>query len=104
MAGAAQRAAAERDYLRGLQQAIARNRFYPQGARREDRKGVVTVAFTVQSDGRLSDVRVTKGSGFDVLDQAAVETLRRLGRYKPIPPATGRNRWPVRVPIVFDLR
>lgn len=97
-------AAIEGDYLRGLQQAIARNRFYPPGARREEVTGVVTVAFTVQSDGRLGDIRVAKGSGFEALDQAALETLRRLGSYKPIPAGTGRTRWPVRVPIVFDLR
>jgi periplasmic protein TonB len=97
-------AAVERGYLRGLQQAIARNRFYPPGARRKDLKGMVTVAFTIKRDGRLGDIRVTKGSGYDVLDQAALETLRRLGRYKPIPTTTGRDQWPVRVPIVFDLR
>jgi protein TonB len=94
----------EGEYLRGLQQAIGRNRFYPQGARRQDLTGVVAVAFTIHADGRLDDIRVSNGSGFDVLDQAALETLRRLGSYKPIPPVTGRSRWPVRVPIVFDLR
>lgn len=97
-------AAVEGAYLRGLQQAIARNRFYPPGARREDVTGVVTVAFTVQGDGRLGDIRVAKSSGSEVLDQAALETLRRLGSYKPIPAGTGRTRWPVRVPIVFNLR
>ncbi len=97
-------AAVEGAYLRGLQQAIARNRFYPPGARREDVTGVVTVAFTVQGDGRLGDIRVAKSSGSEALDQAALETLRRLGSYKPIPAGTGRTRWPVRVPIVFNLR
>jgi protein TonB len=102
--GGAPVASLEGEYLRGLQKAIVRNRFYPPGAKREDVKGVVTVAFTVQGDGRLGDIRVAKGSGFEVLDQAAVETLRRLGSYRPIPAGIGRSRWPVRVPIVFDLR
>jgi len=30
--------------------------------------------------------------------------VRRLGRYKPIPPALGRSSWTVRVPISFSLR
>lgn len=102
--GSASMAAIEGDYLRGLQRAIARNRFYPPGARRQDETGVVMVAFTIQSDGRLGDIRVAKGSGSEVLDQAALETLRRLGSYRPIPADNGRARWPVRVPIVFDLR
>jgi periplasmic protein TonB len=96
--------ALESEYLKGLQQAITRNRFYPPAARREDVKGVVTVAFTVQGDGRIGEVRVAKGSGFETLDGAAVETLRRLGTYRPIPDGIGRSRWSVRVPIVFDLR
>lgn len=102
--GSASVAAIEGDYLRGLQRAIARNRFYPPGARRQDVTGVATVAFTIHGDGRLGDIRVAKSSGSEVLDQAALETLRRLGSYRPIPAGTGRARWPVRVPIVFDLR
>jgi periplasmic protein TonB len=102
--GSASVAAIEGDYLRGLQRAIARNRFYPPGARRQDVTGVATVAFTIQSDGRLGDIRLAKSSGSEALDQAALETLRRLGSYRPIPAGTGRARWPVRVPIVFDLR
>lgn len=96
--------ALESEYLSGLQRAIARNRFYPPEARREDVKGVVMVSFTVQGDGRLGDIRVARGSGFEALDGAAVEALRRLGRYRPIPDGIGRSRWAVRVPIVFDLR
>jgi len=100
----ATRAALEGDYLRGLQQAIARNRFYPHEARRDEVTGVVVVAFSIQSDGRLGEVRVAKGSGAEALDQAALETLRRLGSYRPIPAGIGRTRWAVRVPIVFNLR
>ncbi len=101
---AASVAAQEGAYLKGLTQAIARNRFYPPAAQRQDVTGVVLVAFTIQADGTLADVRVAKGSGSEVIDQAAVETVRRLGSYKPIPAGVGRSRWPVRVPIRFDLR
>jgi protein TonB len=97
-------AAQEGAYLKGLTQAIARNRFYPPAAQRQEVTGVVLVAFTIRADGTLADFRVAKGSGSEVIDQAAVETVRRLGTYKPIPAGIGRSRWPVRVPIRFDLR
>jgi periplasmic protein TonB len=97
-------AAQEGAYLKGLTQAIALNRFYPPAAQRQEVTGVVLVAFTIQADGTLGDFRVAKGSGSEVIDQAAVETVRRLGSYKPIPAGIGRSRWPVRVPIRFDLR
>ena len=91
-------------YLKGLTQAIARNRFYPPEAQRQDVSGVVVVAFTIRADGGLTGFHVAKGSGSDVIDQAAVETVRRLGSYKPIPAGIGRSQWPVKVPIRFDLR
>jgi protein TonB len=100
---AASTAAQEGAYLKGLTQAIARNRFYPPEAQRQDVSGVVVVAFTIRADGSLMGFHVAKGSGSDVIDQAAVETVRRLGRYKPIPAGIGRSQWPVKVPIRFDL-
>ena len=101
---AASPAAQEGAYLKGLTQAIARNRFYPPEAQRQDLTGVVVVAFTIRADGSLTEFRVAKGSGSEVIDQAAVETVRRLGTYKPIPAGIGRSQWPVKVPIRFDLR
>lgn len=95
--------AAENAYLAGLRRAIAKKRRYPAGARRRGDTGVATVSFVLAKNGRISGTRVDKSSGSRALDEAAVETLRRLGRYKPIPEALGRTRWPLRVPIRFAL-
>jgi periplasmic protein TonB len=105
-AGASGRAcaAAEQSYLAELQRAIARHRFYPPLARRRGREGEATVAFVIQADGRLSDVRLAASSGVESLDAAAVKTLEDLGRFRPIPPEIGRTHWPLRVPISFALR
>jgi len=100
----ASRAALEQAYLAGLRQAIARKRHYPSSARRAGRTGVATVYFVLDRNGRISGARLAKSSGSGALDRAAVETLRRLARYKPIPDAIGRTRWPLRVPIRFALQ
>lgn len=102
--GGAGKEALERAYLAGLRQAIARKRHYPASARRASRTGVATVYFVLDRNGRISGARLAKSSGSDTLDRAAVETLRRLARYKPIPDAIGRTRWPLRVPIRFALQ
>jgi len=65
---------------------------------------VATVYFVLDRNGRISGARLAKSSGSGALDRAAVETLRRLARYKPIPAAIGRTRWPLRVPIRFALK
>lgn len=100
---AAARAASERAYLTALQRAIAREQRYPASARRQAQSGVATLAFIIASDGRIGDVRVAKSSGHSVLDQAAIQALGRLGRFRPIPKSLGRSSWSLQVPIRFDL-
>lgn len=96
--------ALEKQYLAGLQRAIAKKRRYPSHARRRGETGVVRVSFVLAQSGRISGARVDKSSGSGTLDKAALETLKRLGRYKPIPKAIGRTRWRLRVPIRFALK
>jgi len=97
------RAAVNR-YLAELQRAIAKHRRYPRQAQKRELEGVVTVYFVIHGNGRITDVRIAKSSGSGLLDEAAKETLKRLGTFKPIPREIGRNRWPLRVPIRFALR
>jgi protein TonB len=95
---------AEASYLAELQRAIARHQRFPDDARKRRKTGVTTLAFVVQGDGRIRQVRVAKSSGDASLDEAAVQALQRLNRFKPIPAVIGRQEWSMRVPIRFDLR
>ena len=100
----AAKAAAESRYLRELQQAIARRRYYPKLAQRRGLEGTANVQFTIAADGSFSAIHVSGSSGSEELDKAAVQTLQRLARFKPIPSAIGRSSWTVRVPIVYRIR
>jgi protein TonB len=95
--------ALEQSYLAGLRRAIAKKRRYPASARRRSETGVVSVSFVIARNGRIDGVRVDKSSGSRALDKAALDTLRRLKRYKPIPKDIGRTSWRLRVPIRFAL-
>lgn len=95
---------AERAYLAQLQRAIGRHQRFPDDARKRRKTGVVTIAFVVKADGRIRDIRLAQSSGDSSLDQAAIQALHRLNRFKPIPAAIGRESWSMRVPIRFDLR
>jgi protein TonB len=91
------------DYKRALQEAIARNKRYPRMARRLGQEGTVEVGFVILNDGRLQDVRVVRGSGYAPLDRAAVDSVHRLGRFRPIPPELQRESWALVVPMSYDL-
>lgn len=95
---------AEAAYLAELQRAIARHQRFPDEARKRGKTGVATLSFVVQGDGGIRQVRVAKSSGDASLDQAAVQAMQRLSRFKPIPAVIGRQEWAMRVPIRFDLR
>jgi periplasmic protein TonB len=97
------RRAAERAYLTALQRAIARHQRYPAGARRHGQTGVAILAFVIEADGRLSQIRLAQSSSHDALDRSALQALTRLGRFEPIPKSLSRNTWSLRIPIRFDL-
>ena len=99
-----ERAQAEGAYLAELQRAIKRQQRYPDAARHRGAAGTTTLTFVLQADGRIDRVQVARSAGDTELDQAAVEAINRLGRFKPIPSVIGRDSWTLRIPIRFDLR
>ncbi len=50
---------------------------YPASARLNHMEGRVIVRIVIEGDGRIASVALAKSSGHDVLDQAAMETLRQ---------------------------
>ena len=71
---------------------------YPAGTRQ---RGEVRVAFTVTGAGSVTGIRVVRSSGSDVLDRAAVDTVRRAAPFPRIPDGAGRTSWPFTVPLSF---
>ncbi len=73
---------------------------YPKSAVASSR-GETQVAFTVLADGSATGVRIVSSSGSPVLDQAAIEAVRRAAPFPPIPTEAGRRQWPFAVPVLF---
>ncbi len=55
---------------------------WPKEALRKEQTGIVTLSFLIAADGSVADTKVTRSSGFPLLDEAAVNGLR-LCRFKP---------------------
>ena len=56
---------------------------YPAVARRREQQGTVTVRVLVGADGAVERAEVAESSGFDSLDDAALETVRSRWRFVP---------------------
>ncbi len=90
-------------YLAELLQAIESRKFYPKIAKRRGMEGVVKVRFVLQKDGRIEKIAVAEGSGYGVLDRAALKTVASIGAFKPIPEALKKERWEIVVPIRYQI-
>jgi protein TonB len=75
--------AAQSAYYRLLLAQIKRSQRYPDDARREGKEGTVYLQIVVQRIGRIRSYDIVKSSGFQELDDAAVQTLVRANEHLP---------------------
>ncbi|MFC5386960.1 TonB family protein [Aquamicrobium segne] len=80
---------------------LERRKRYPAEARRQRKEGVAQVRFTIDGNGNVQSVALTRSSGVAELDQEVVAMVRRAS---PVPaPPPGINRTIV-VPVRFNVR
>lgn len=81
---------------------IALFRRYPAAARQARIQGTVELAFTMRRDGKVLSARVGTSSGAAVLDQEAIDMVRRA---EPLPPVPSELPDPIsiKLPVVFAL-
>ena len=56
---------------------------YPLEARRRAQHGTVLLRIEVAADGAVERVEIARTSGFDLLDDSAIETVRARWRFVP---------------------
>jgi len=61
-----------------LRQAFNSHFYYPRLAVRRGWSGEVQLSLRIESDGKLSHMRILKGSGFGLLDEAAMNSLSKI--------------------------
>ncbi|PLU72044.1 energy transducer TonB [Sinorhizobium medicae] len=93
--------AAVSNYPGKVRRKLTRAIRYPSAAKRQGLRGVAHVSFTVTSGGGVASVGITKSAGSPVLDQAALETVRRAAPFPAIPAGAGRDRWEFNIPVAF---
>lgn len=77
---------------------------YPSRSRDLGEEGTVIIVILVGTDGKVKEARLSKSSGFTLLDGSALATVREKWQFKP----GTRNGKPiesrVRVPIKFSIK
>ncbi len=72
-------------YRQAITTRLSAQRYYPQEALIRRYEGAGEILFRIDRTGRLLDVAVRTSTGWQVLDRAAVDQVRRAAPFPPIP-------------------
>jgi periplasmic protein TonB len=75
---------------------------YPDSAYRRDVTGVVHVEVMIEPSGRIAGAKVVRSSSHRALDDAAIESVQRVGRI-PFPDGLRPRALHVVLPVVFEI-
>ncbi len=93
------------DYFEMVRLKIEQFKKYPVSAQSRHIEGRITVEFAIDSDGTVSSIQIQKSSCHKILDDAAVEAIRKASPF-PAPPSTiFTQNQPIRLvlAVVFEL-
>ncbi len=81
------------------------NANFPQEALRQNIFGELRLAATIKADGTIESVEITKSSGHQVLDRAAMRIVHMAAPYPPFPEAVRENwdQWEIIRTWRFDI-
>lgn len=75
---------------------------YPRIAQRQNWQGKVLLTFRITTKGEIKNIKVNHSSGFEILDQAAVNSLKKIGKLPQL--STGLNSAiDIQLPIIYQL-
>jgi len=75
---------------------------YPEFAKRRGYEGKTLLSVEVLEDGTVGKIKVAESSGFDILDRAALRSVRKWRFYPGTRNGTKIRQW-VMVPVRFEL-
>ncbi len=86
--------------LRGI---IDQNKYYPPISKRLGHEGSVVVSFTLLEDGSIIDLRIESPSRYQALNSSALDAVKKVKRFKPIPKELGDSKIELSIPVSFKL-
>jgi len=89
-------------FLQNVRNRLEQAKRYPWLARVQGQEGTVRVQFMIDSTGEVQEIRLLESSRSKILDQEALETVKRVGRFSGLP-VSWNEKVRIDVPLVFQL-
>ncbi len=90
-------------YNQRLKERIESIWHYPEEAAEKGIYGDLIIKFTIKKNGQLGAVELVRGSGYPVLDKAAVEALKEASPYWPLPEEWGMDAYTIEGNFVYTI-
>lgn len=91
-------------FLEHIRREIERHKYYPASARENDIEGTVYINFYVKGNGKIDEIAIGKSSGFKILDESAIRTVKSIKQISILPSlGEGIEEVDITVPITYRL-
>ena len=92
------------EYASLVRATLERNKRYPRRAERRRMEGECLLSLTLNRAGNVMHCALVRGSGEQVLDDAALDIVKRVGSFPPMPSDVPGDTVEFVVPIAFTLQ
>lgn len=75
---------------------------YPKFAKRRNWQGKVLLSLRITSTGKIKNIKIDDSSGYNILDQAAINSMRKIGKL-PQTASWLENDIELEIPVVYQL-
>lgn len=89
-------------YIEDLKGQIVSSIDYPSLAREIGAKGTAKIRLRILASGQLKDVYALESSGSELLDAAAINTIKKLAPFPAFPSSADNNEIAIDIPIVYN--
>lgn len=76
---------------------------YPELAAISGYQGTLFIKFDIMKDGSLGDLEILKSSGYKILDDEALRSIRASAPFQPLPNEWKMPRYSIRAAVIFYL-
>jgi protein TonB len=90
-------------YNRRLKERVESIWHYPDEAAEKGIYGDLIIKFTIKKNGQLGTVELVRGSGYPILDKAAMEALKEASPYWPLPEEWGMDAYTIEGNFVYTI-
>lgn len=88
-------------YAGQIGQLIQKNLHYPLSARKLGQQGTVLMNITIAKDGNILKYEIKEKSHYQAFNTSSLDTIRRLGKFPPIPKEIGLEVYDVIIPVKY---